>query len=102
MSPGKALGVNVSNALALAFAASLVCSVNSAAAQRLLHSHPERHHPRLHQRSTAAHQGSATQTLTQEAPPVERSSPRPLITNDSDGLSRAPEDCNTGCLDSSE
>jgi hypothetical protein len=33
---------------------------------------------------------------------LERSFRRPLVTNDSDGLSRDPEDCNKGCLDSSE
>lgn len=32
----------------------------------------------------------------------EWSFPRPIVTNDSDGLSRDPEECNKGCLDSSE
>jgi hypothetical protein len=103
MSHGKGFSaVNASNALALAFAASLVCSPSSGAAQGLPFSHPDRHHPRLHQRATAAHQGSATQTSRQGAPMPERSFPRPLVTNDSDGLSRDPEDCNKGCLGSSE
>ena len=29
---------------------------------------------------------------------LERSVPPPRVTNDSDGLSRDPEDCNKGCL----
>jgi hypothetical protein len=33
---------------------------------------------------------------------LERPVPRPLVTKDSEGLTRDPEDCNRGCLDSSE
>jgi hypothetical protein len=94
--------VNAPNALAIAFAASLLCSPTSGAAQGFLHSHPDQHHPPLQQKMPAAHRRSATGASTQGAPTLETSSPRPLVTNDSDGLSRDPEECNKGCLDSSE
>ena len=82
--------VNVSSALALAFIALLACLPDCGAAQGLSYSHPHRHGPRLHQRATAAHQGSATRTPAQEAPMLKRSVPAPRVTNDSDGLSRDP------------
>ena len=94
--------VNVSTALALAFVALLACLPDGGAAQGFSYSHPHRHGPRLHQRVTAARRGSATRTPAQGAPMLERSVPPPRVTNDSDGLSRDPEDCNKGCLGNSE
>jgi hypothetical protein len=94
--------MNVSSTLALAFIALLACLPDGGAAQGFSYSHPHLHGPRLHQRVTAAHQGSATRTPAQEAPMLERSVPPPRVTNDSDGLSRDPEDCNKGCLGNAE
>jgi hypothetical protein len=93
--------MSASSALALAFAGLLVCVPDGSAAQGFSYSHPDR--PRLHQRATAgASKAPATRTSAQGAPILERSVPRPFVTNNSDGLSRDPEDCNNGCLDSTE
>jgi hypothetical protein len=92
--------MNVSRALALAFAVSLVGASDTVAAQDFLHTHHDPHRPGFHQRATAAHRVSPTRKPAQGAPILERLVP--LVTKDSDGLTRDPEDCNRGCLDSSE
>ena len=63
--------------------------------------HPYRHH-RVH------HRIPAVRDSVVPAPPAAASLARPAvphaprIENDSDGLSRDPEDCNMGCLDNTE
>jgi hypothetical protein len=94
--------MNESRALALALAVSPADSSDSVTGHGSLYSHYDRHRPGFHQRTTAARQGSPTRTPAQGAPILERPVPRPLVTKDSEGLTRAPEDCNKGCLDSNE
>jgi len=93
--------MNSSNALALAFAASIACLPVSGAAEGLSHWRPDQRHPHFHRRATAP-QLSPTQTLSQGAPTHQQSTDHPLVRHDSDGLSRNPENCNLGCIDSAE
>jgi hypothetical protein len=94
--------MNASNALALCFAASLACSTSGAAAEEAWPSHPDRRHPQHHYRAVTSHRLPPARTPSQGAAIYERPVARPLVTNDSDGMSRDPEDCNKGCLGSSE
>ena len=99
-SSGSAM--NVSNALALCFAASLACWTGSASADEAWPSHPDRRHPQHHFRAATTHRQPLARAPSQGAATSERPVARPLVTNDSDGMSRDPEDCNKGCLGSSE
>jgi hypothetical protein len=94
--------MNVSRALALAFAVSLVGSLYRVAAHGSLYSHHDPRRPDFHRRATAAHPISPARAPSQGASIHERPVARPLVTNDSDDMSRDPEDCNKGCLGSSE
>src|SRR4029077_14250807 len=96
-----ARAMNSLNALALAFAASIAGSPVSGAGQGPPHPYTDQRHMHLHRRAAAAPRLGPTQTLSHGTPTLQRSTARPLVTNDSDGLSRNPEDCNKGCLDSS-
>jgi hypothetical protein len=98
----KLLAMNASNAFAVCFAASLACSTASTAAEEARPSHPDRRPPQHHFRATSAHRLPLARAPSEGAAIYERPVARPLVTNDSDGMSRNPEDCNKGCLGSSE
>jgi hypothetical protein len=69
----------------------LSCFVGCLAAETT-QSRLDRNHKHHHQHASTARR-----------PPVvifEEPAARPVITNDSDGLSRDPEDCNKGCVGS--
>jgi hypothetical protein len=91
-----------SRILFLAFAISLSCLPHANATDRLVgspHSHRGIHHVR--HRAPATHEASAPGMAAEDAPVITRPAVRPLVRDDSDGLSRDPKDCNMGCLDSS-
>ena len=83
--------MNWSNALALAFALFIAClpinGVADAAPSRRVRTAPA---------------SGPTQTPSQGVTTLPKVNAPPRVTNDSDGLSRDPEDCNKGCLGSSE
>jgi len=62
-----------------------------------------RHH-RVHRRLPAARDTGAARTAAQSAPApvVARPQEPPAVQNNSDGLSRDPEDCNMGCIDNTQ
>jgi hypothetical protein len=88
--------MNASNVLAVCFAASLACSTASAAAEEAWP------HPQHHFRAATARRLPLSRATSQVPAIYERPVARPLVTKDSDGMSRDPEDCNKGCLGSSE
>ena len=94
--------MNSSKALAIAFAAFIGCLPVSGAAKNPPQSHSRQKHLYLHRQAPTALPASGTQTPSLGMPTFQKSATRPLVTNDSDGLSRDPEDCNRGCLDSAE
>jgi hypothetical protein len=94
--------MNSSNALAIAIAASIACLPVSDAIGSPSNSHSDQRHLHLHRQAPAALPASGTQTPSLGTPAFQEPAARPLVTNDSDGLSRDPEDCNRGCLDSAE
>jgi hypothetical protein len=88
--------------LFLAFVISLSCLLHANATDRLVgspHSHRGIH--RIRHRAPAAHEASAPGMAVQNAPVITTPAVRPLVRDDSDGLSRDPKDCDMGCLDSS-
>lgn len=94
--------MNFSNASALAFALFIASLLISGAAEAASRRHSDQRHPHLHKRVQMAPASGPTQPSSQGAQTLPRSPTRPLVTNDSDGLSRDPEDCNKGCLGNSE
>jgi len=92
--------MKTSIALALVFAASLAGASPSSAIEAASPLRSHRHH--VHQRVATTRSPAATRAPAQGPRTLERAVARPLVTNDSDGMSRDPEDCNKGCLDSSE
>jgi hypothetical protein len=67
---------------------------------------PEIHaiHRRVHYRLPAVRDTGAARTAAQSAPApvVARPQEPPAVQNNSDGLSRDPEDCNMGCIDNTQ
>jgi hypothetical protein len=95
------MGMKASFAFALAiaiFAAGLGKSsaAEDGAAPTLHYRHPHYRHP--YHRPAKSSAGPAASTI-QDAPLAIRPVTPPAVQNDSDGLSRDPEDCNMGCLD---
>jgi hypothetical protein len=94
--------MNASNALALYFAALLACSTAGAAAEEAWPSHSDRRHPQHHYRAATVHRLPSARAPSEGTANYQAPVARLLVTNDSDGMSRDPEDCNKGCLGSSE
>ncbi|HTZ67832.1 MAG TPA: hypothetical protein VMB83_10270 [Roseiarcus sp.] len=63
--------------------------------------HPFHHHHRAHHRVPAARE-AVQAPAAQPAPAAARPSASPPVQNDSDGLSRDPEDCMKGCVDTTD
>ena len=99
---GDPLVVRDNGALAIAIAVSIACLPVSGATGSPSNSHSNQRHLHLHRQAPTALPASGTQTPSLGTPTFQKPAARPLVTNDSDGLSRDPEDCNRGCLDSAE
>jgi hypothetical protein len=86
-------------ALAVSLAAvSLVVATGHALAATAQSYH---HHPRVHHRVPAARNAVAG-PVAQPSPTAARPPVSPPVQNDSDGLSRDPEDCMLGCIGTTE
>ena len=88
-----------SNAFALAFAVSLAGPTAAYAAEESatpVHHHRYQVH---HQRHVTARKAVPAASAAQSAPTLAKPVTPPAVQNDSDGLSRDPEDCMMGCLD---
>jgi hypothetical protein len=85
---------------AFAFAVSLAgVSLAGATESAEPATHPYHHLYRHHHRGPAA---PNTATTRPPAPTAARPAVSPPVQNDSNGLSRDPEDCNMGCLDTTD
>jgi hypothetical protein len=63
----------------------------------------DRHHRRyVHHRIPAVRGAAATTAVAPGVPAVAKPAASLPVHNDSDGLSRNPDDCNKGCLDNSQ
>jgi hypothetical protein len=92
--------VRVRDALAICFAVSLVGTVNATegtAKRAASHRHRYGHH-----RIPAAPDTDAARTVEPRVSGLPKPVLSSLLQNDSDGLSRDPEDCNKGCLDNTQ
>ncbi len=90
--------LKTSFALAISVAGGIAASA-AATEEYAPATYPYRHH-RVHHRIPAVRNSvgpAAAASLARPAVP-----PAPKVENDSDGLSRDPEDCNMGCLDNTE
>ena len=89
------------NYLAIGFAISLASQFAADAADvgKPADSH---HRPYVHHRIPAVRGSVATTAVAPGVTAVAKPAASLPVRNDSDGLSRDPEDCNKGCLDSSE
>ena len=87
--------------LAIGFAISMASQLaaNAADVGKPADSH---HRPYVHHRIPAVRGSVATTAVAPGVPAVAKPAASLPVHNDSDGLSRDPEDCNKGCLDSSE
>jgi hypothetical protein len=87
--------------LAIGFAISLASQFGADAADvgKPADSH---HPPYVHHRIPAVRASVATTAVAPGVPAVAKPAASLPVHNDSNGLSRDPEDCNKGCLDSSE
>lgn len=94
--------MNSSKALAIAFAASIICLPVSGNAEGPVHSHSGEWRLHFHRTGATAVPSSEAQMSSRGAPAFQRRAARRLVTNDSDGLSRNPEDCNKGCVGNSQ
>jgi hypothetical protein len=89
------------NSLAIGFAISLASQYAADAADFGKPVDP--HHRRyVHHRIPAVRGSVATTVVAPGVTAVAKPAASLPVRNDSDGLSRDPEDCNKGCLDSSE
>jgi hypothetical protein len=89
------------NSLAIGFAISLASQFAADAADFGKPADP--HHRRyVHHRIPAVRGSVATTAVAPGVTAVAKPAASLPVRNDSDGLSRDPEDCNKGCLDSSE
>ena len=87
-----------SRTLAVAFAISLAgpnaaYATEENATPAHHHRYPVRHH------HVAAHKSVPAASTAQSAPTLAKPATAPAVQHDSDGLSRDPEDCMMGCLD---
>jgi hypothetical protein len=87
--------------LAIGFAISMASQLaaNAADVGKPADSH---HRPYVHHYIPAVRGSVATTAVAPVVPSVAKPAASLPVHNDSDGLSRDPEDCNRGCLDSSE
>ena len=87
--------------LAIGFAISMASQLaaNAADVGKPANSH---HRPYVHHRIPAVRGSVATTAVAPGVPSVAKPAASLPVHNDSDGLSRDPEDCNKGCLGSSE
>ena len=87
--------------LAIGFAISLASQLaaNAADVGKPADSH---HRPYVHHRIPAVRGSVATTAVAPGVPAAAKPAASLPVHNDSDGLSRDPEDCNKGCLGSSE
>ena len=87
--------------LAIGFAISLASQLaaNAADIGKPADSH---HRPYVHHRIPAVRGSVATTAVAPGVPAAAKPAASLPVRNDSDGLSRDPEDCNKGCLGSSE
>ena len=87
--------------LAIGFAISLASQLaaNAADVGKPADSH---HRPYVHHRIPAVRGSVATTAVAPGVPAAAKPAASLPVHNDSDGLSRDPENCNKGCLDSSE
>ncbi len=88
-------------ALAISLAISLASDFTASATEYPIKAADPHHHRYVHHRVPAVRDADRTRAAAPSVsavPGAARSSP---VRNDSDGLSRDPEDCNKGCLDSS-
>ena len=87
--------------LAIGFAISLASQLaaNAADVGEPADSH---HRPYVHHRIPAVRGSAATTAVAPGVAAAAKPAASLPVRNDSDGLSRDPEDCNKGCLDSSE
>ena len=93
--------MNVRNALAISFAISLASQLAANAAD--VGKPVDPHHRRyVHHRIPAVGGSVATTAVAPGVPAAAKPAASLPVRNDSDGLSRDPEDCNKGCLGSSE
>lgn len=89
-------------ALAISLAISLASDFTASATEYPIKAADPHHHRYVHHRVPAVRDADRTRAAAPSVsavPGAARSSP---VQNDSDGLSRDPEDCNKGCLDSTE
>ena len=89
------------NSLAIGFAISLASQFAADAADFGKPADPY-HHRYVHHRIPAVRGSVATTAVAPGVTAVAKPAASLPVRNDSDGLSRDPEDCNKGCLDSSE
>ncbi len=83
--------------MALVFAMALAGSIKAYATEKSRTPVPRYHH--VHHRQVAAHKSVPAGSTAQSAPTPAKPVAPPAVQNDSDGLSRDPEDCMMGCLD---
>ena len=87
-----------SKTLALVFAISLAGPIAAYAAEGSAPAVHHYHH-RVHHRHVTAQKSAPAGSAAQSAPALAKPMTPPAVQNDSDGLSRDPEDCMMGCLD---
>jgi hypothetical protein len=90
-------------AAGFAFAISLVgVSLADATESAEPPTHPYRHVHCHHHRGPAAPNTATARPPAAPAPAAARPAISPPVQNESDGLSRDPEDCNMGCVDTTD
>lgn len=90
----------------IAFALALTASLTGVSLARATEAiapatHPFHHHHRAHHRIPASRE-AVQAPAAQPAPAAARPSASPPVQNDSDGMSRDPEDCMMGCIDTTD
>jgi hypothetical protein len=94
--------VKVRNALAIGFAISLASQFTAVAMEGVGKPADPHHRRYFHHRIPADRGSVGTTAVAPGVPSVAKPAASLPVQNDSDGLSRDPEDCNKGCLDSSD
>ena len=87
------------NALAIGLAISLASDFTASATEYAIKSAGPLHHRYVHHRVPAVRDADRPRTAAPSVSAVPGAAPSSPVRNDSDGLSRDPEDCNMGCLD---
>ncbi len=90
------------NALAIGLAMLLASDFTASATEYAIKSAYSHGHRYVHHRVPAARDADRTRTAAPSVSAVPGAAPSSPVSNDRDGLSRDPEDCNMGCLDNSE